>query len=150
MGWICPCGTENGEGRESCRSCGRVLFQRQESHQPFPPHSPEPSPNYPPQSVCPTPQRPLSSQPFSTSQTRSHSGSKWILAGSVVGGYIGFLMRPAVLLVGQLPLAVVISRGVFLRDLDRLLLPTAQASFNSMLGGAILGAVAAILFSRFA
>ena len=65
--------------------------------------------------------------------------------GVFVGGLLGFLMRPAAPLIGQLDFATVISRGSNLRGLDSLLISTAQASFNYLLFGAILGAVGGIV-----
>lgn len=64
------------------------------------------------------------------------------ITGFLVGGFIGFLLRPAAFLVGQLPFETVIARGSNLSGLDKLLVSTAQTSFNYMLVGAILGAVA--------
>ena len=34
MPWICPCGKGNGDDRQSCRSCGRPLFQHAPAPQP--------------------------------------------------------------------------------------------------------------------
>lgn len=61
--------------------------------------------------------------------------------GFLVGGIIGFLMRPSAILVGQLPFGHVITRGSFLQGLDALLVTTAERSFNVMFAGAILGAL---------
>ena len=65
--------------------------------------------------------------------------------GVFIGGLLGFLMRPAAPLIGQLDFGTVISRGSNLRGLDSLLISTAQASFNYLLFGAILGAVCGIV-----
>jgi len=62
--------------------------------------------------------------------------------GGVVGAVIGFLMRPSVPLLGQLPLGVVLTRGMTLNGFDVLLRSTAEESFNYVVIGAILGAVA--------
>ena len=81
----------------------------------------------------------------------TNSGSSGFGAGFVgflLGGFIGFLLRPSALLVGQLPFATVISRGTNLTGLDRLLVPTAEKSFNIMLVGAILGVVIAVVIAR--
>ena len=63
------------------------------------------------------------------------------VVGLLVGGFVGFQLRPAAFLVGQLPFETVISRGSNLSGLDALLVSTAQTSFNYMLAGAVLGAV---------
>jgi amino acid transporter len=59
--------------------------------------------------------------------------------GVLLGGYVGFLLRPAAL-IGQLPFKTVILRGANLGGIDRLLVPVAQTSFNAMVAGAIVGA----------
>lgn len=61
------------------------------------------------------------------------------LPGIVVGGCIGFLLRPATVLAVKLPFATVISRGTALKGADLLSVPVAQASFNYLLVGAIIG-----------
>jgi len=61
--------------------------------------------------------------------------------GSLLGGFVGFLLRPSFPLVGQLPLMVVITRGADLEGAGRLFLPTAEASFNCVVIGAVIGAV---------
>ena len=66
----------------------------------------------------------------------------FIGAGAVLGAFIGFLLRPSVFLVGKLPFATVITRGGNLSGLDELLVPTAQTSFNYLIVGAVLGALA--------
>ena len=63
------------------------------------------------------------------------------VVGLLVGGFVGFQLRPAAFLVGQLPFETVISRGSNLSGLDSLLISTAQTSFNYMLAGAVLGGV---------
>lgn len=69
------------------------------------------------------------------------------LLGGIVGAFIGFLLRPAAFIVGQLPFGVVISRGAFLRGLSVVLVPVAQRSFNFMLVGATLGFISAALLT---
>lgn len=71
-------------------------------------------------------------------------------AGFLIGGFVGFLARPSIALIGQLPFDTVISRGAGLKGLDQmLLLPLAQQSFNVMLIGAVVGAVAGIVIGYF-
>jgi hypothetical protein len=57
---------------------------------------------------------------------------------------VAFLLRPSAMLVGQLPFGVVMTRGVYLRDFDQVLVPVAQTSFNVTLAGAVLGALAGL------
>jgi len=72
------------------------------------------------------------------------------IIGSVIGAFVGFLLRPSAMLVGQLPFGVVITRGAYLKDLEQLLVPTAQTSFNIMVAGAILGALAGMALRHLA
>jgi len=71
------------------------------------------------------------------------SAKAWGLAvcGFFAGGALGYLCRPSAMLIGQLPFSVVITRGATLEGLDTLLVGVAQKSFNSMVIGAIVGAV---------
>jgi hypothetical protein len=62
--------------------------------------------------------------------------------GMILGALVGFLLRPSVPLIRQLPFGVVITRGANLNGLDIVLRSTAEQSFNYMLIGAIVvGAV---------
>lgn len=72
------------------------------------------------------------------------------IAGFFVGGGIGFLLRPSAFLVGQLPFETVIARGSNLNGLDRLLVSTAETSFNYMLVGAVLGAISSFVIGLIA
>lgn len=65
--------------------------------------------------------------------------------GFLIGGFVGFQLRPAAFLVGQLPFGTVLTRGSNLTGLEALLIPTAQTSFNYMLAGAVLGAACGAL-----
>jgi hypothetical protein len=62
-----------------------------------------------------------------------------ILVGTIMGGVVGFLLRPSVPLIGQLPFGTVITRGSNLSGLDLLLKGTAETSFNYMLVGLLVG-----------
>jgi uncharacterized membrane protein YfcA len=62
------------------------------------------------------------------------------IAGAVIGAMLGFLFRPSVPLIGQLPIETVLSRGSNLNGMDMLLRPAAEQSFNYLLVGTILGA----------
>lgn len=81
-------------------------------------------------------------------KTRS-SGPKLFLAilGMALGGYIGFLNRPAAFLVGQLPLSKIILAGTNLNGLERVLAPVARTSFTYMVIGAIIGFVSGLILS---
>ena len=68
--------------------------------------------------------------------------------GVFLGAIIGFLLRPSVPLLGQLPFSVVITRGSELSGVDRILQATAQQSFNYVLAGAMLGGVVKVIFKR--
>jgi Na+/citrate or Na+/malate symporter len=52
------------------------------------------------------------------------------------------------MLIRQLPFETVISRGADLQGLDKLLVPTAQSSFNMMVVGAIVGAVVGVVVGQ--
>jgi hypothetical protein len=73
--------------------------------------------------------------------------SKLAIVGFVVGGVVGFLLRPSVPLLGQLPFTTVITRGANLRGLDQLLLGYARSSFNYLVAGIVLGAVVGLIAS---
>lgn len=72
----------------------------------------------------------------------------FIAAGIVVGAFIGFLLRPSVQLVGQLPFSAVITRGSELQGLDQILIPAARTSFNYLLVGGIVGAIAGFVATK--
>ena len=71
--------------------------------------------------------------------------SKLTIAGLVIGSIVGFLFRPRVPSVGQLPFITVITRGANLRGLDQLLLGYAHTSFNYLIAGMILGAIVGMI-----
>lgn len=82
----------------------------------------------------------------------SRSNGSLIMPGFVgllVGGFIGFLLRPSSFLVGQLSFETVISRGANLKGLDELLVSLAQRSFNTMAIWAIIGAIAGVAIGYF-
>jgi len=74
--------------------------------------------------------------------SKSSKSPVWILAaiGFVIGGLAGFLFRPSAFLIGQLPFDLVITRGIFLQGMDRVMVGLAQSSFNQMLVIACIGA----------
>jgi len=67
------------------------------------------------------------------------------LVGFVIGGYLGFLVRPSAFLIGQLPFETVITRGANLRGIDQILTPLAQQSFSITLVGAIIGSIMGVV-----
>lgn len=67
------------------------------------------------------------------------------VVGAFVGGLIGFLLRPAAPIVGQLPLDAVITRGMDYRGLDQFLVSYAETSFNYLVVGLIIGGVGGAL-----
>ena len=69
------------------------------------------------------------------------SGSMPIFVGGAIGAVIGFLLRPSVPLIGQLPLGTVLTRGGNLSGLDSILKGAAETSCNYMIVGALIGAV---------
>jgi hypothetical protein len=74
---------------------------------------------------------------------------KKILAviGILVGGFIGFLLRPSLLLVGQLPFEKVILAGTNLKGVDQFFVKTAQTSFLYMVLGAAGGLVIGLILA---
>lgn len=70
-----------------------------------------------------------------------------IIIFTLVGGYIGFLNRPSVFLVGRLPLEKVIFAGSNLTGIDHVLKTTARTSFNYMLIGALAGLVVGLILA---
>jgi hypothetical protein len=71
--------------------------------------------------------------------------SKLAIVGLLLGGAVGFLLRPSVPLMGQLPFTTVITRGTNLRGLDQLLLGYARSSFNYVVAGIVLGALIGLI-----
>jgi hypothetical protein len=65
-----------------------------------------------------------------------------LVLGAALGFVIGYLLRPSVLLVGQLPFEIVITGGSQLSGLDGILVPAARQSLGMVIGGALLGGVA--------
>jgi hypothetical protein len=61
--------------------------------------------------------------------------------GFLLGAFVGFLLRPSVPMLGQLPFEVVITRGANLTGANVLMRSAAERSFNYTLVGAIIGAV---------
>lgn len=56
-----------------------------------------------------------------------------IALGPLIGGLLGFLMRPSAFLVGQLPFEMVITRGSALSEMDQLLVRRGWNDFGEKL-----------------
>jgi hypothetical protein len=64
-----------------------------------------------------------------------------LIGGIIIGGLIGFLLRPSAPLIGQLSFEHVITRGSSLQGVDLMLVRMAETAFNYLLTGAIVGGV---------
>ena len=62
-----------------------------------------------------------------------------IMLGSFLGAMVGFMHRPSVPAMGQLPFDTVVTRGEAVR-FDESVRPNAELSFNYLIGGGVLGA----------
>jgi len=71
-----------------------------------------------------------------------------VVLGGIIGALLGFLFRPSVPLLGQLPFETVITRGANLHGLDVILKSTAEQSFNYLVVGALLGILAGFLLGK--
>ena len=67
------------------------------------------------------------------------------IAGLLIGSVVGYLLRPSVPFMGQLPFTTVITRGANLRGFDQLLTGYARTSFNYLIAGMILGAIIGLI-----
>ncbi len=67
------------------------------------------------------------------------------IVGLLIGGYIGFLMRPAVPMFGQIPFEYVISMGSQFKGMDEILIPIAQKSFFMTIGGSFIGFIIGVI-----
>jgi hypothetical protein len=122
---------ENSGGDVFCRKCGAGQEQRSAGHPTESRASTQPIQNRPSVAVA------------EARATNSHQLAITLaIIGFFAGGLIGYILRPSVFLVGQLPFETVITRGAYLTGLDLLLRSTAQASFNLMATAAIVTALA--------
>ncbi|HEX8043439.1 hypothetical protein [Candidatus Deferrimicrobium sp.] len=78
------------------------------------------------------------------------SKNVWIIAliGLILGASIGYFYRPPALFIGKLPFDVVISRGGNLKGFDQIYLEIAKTSFNYLLTGGIVGAIAGMKITK--
>lgn len=153
------CGTALGEGDAFCGTCGASVASMPNSpvsavhaRQSGASHTRQPSSPQAPSAVTAT-SKSLSpdGQPahdFSPS-TQSDLRMKLGAVGFVIGGLLGFVLRPSVFLIGQLPLGTVLTRGANLQGMDELLVPAAQSSFNLMIVVAIVGAAIGVGVAAF-
>jgi hypothetical protein len=77
--------------------------------------------------------------------TKPSMKSKLTIAGLLIGSVVGFLLRPSVPLMGQLPFTTVVTRGANLRGLDQLLLGYAGTSFNYLIAGMVIGTIVGLI-----
>lgn len=63
-----------------------------------------------------------------------------IIIFAIIGGFDGFLLRPSVPLIGQLPFSAVISDGRSPRGIEQLARPYAEQSFHYLIAGTLIGA----------
>ena len=125
------CGVEIPDGTKFCGQCGQSVRA---------PHSSISTPAA--TLAAAAPQLP-------PSRALSQAGIRLVsLVGLLVGGFVGFLMRPAVILIGQLPFGTVVTRGSTLSGIDQLLVPAAHQSFNITILGAVIGAAGAFGLGR--
>jgi uncharacterized membrane protein YeaQ/YmgE (transglycosylase-associated protein family) len=82
-------------------------------------------------------------------KTRKDRRGPLALVGGIVGAFIGYMLRPSAFLIGQLPFGAVISRGASLQGLDRILIPTAQTSFNVLVAGLVVGLASGFVAGMF-
>jgi len=71
--------------------------------------------------------------------------SRFTIVGLLIGIVVGFLLRPGVPLLGQLPFNTVITRGANLQGFDQLLVGYARTSFNYLIAGTVLGAAIGLI-----
>lgn len=117
MSWECACGITNKDNASNCGGCGWTREQLKEY---------------------------LENKSKGVSTVIQGSSSKAVpygIFGFLLGCAIGFLFRPSILLVGQLPFLVVLTRGAGLKGMDAMFIPAAQTSFNYMFVAGILGAI---------
>lgn len=67
--------------------------------------------------------------------------------GVLIGAIVGFMLRPSVPLLGQLPLGTVLSGGADLQGFASLLRPTAETSRTYLIVGAVLGGIVGYLIA---
>jgi hypothetical protein len=153
------CGTALTGGDSYCGNCGASVVPSTPRSQGSTVHAPQPVAS---QARQPSPRvgseligtvRILSNdeQQDGESSPSTPSDRKFKLGavGFVLGGLLGFVLRPSVFLIGQLPLGTVLTRGGNLQGMDELLVPAAQSSFNLMVVVALVGAAIGVGVAAF-
>jgi hypothetical protein len=69
------------------------------------------------------------------------------ILGLLLGGFVGFLLRPSSALVGKVSFINTLTRGATLEGVDQILINLAHKSFDIMLAGAIIGAVVGVVLA---
>ena len=120
MSWACACGINNKDEATKCGGCGWTLEQLNE--------------------YLKQQQKKVSADSVISKTPKKQNNTVFFgIMGFLLGCLIGFLLRPSVFLVGQLPFIHVLTRGTALSGMDTMLIPAAQTSFNYMFLGGILG-----------
>ncbi|OYV81971.1 MAG: hypothetical protein B7Z70_03765 [Acidithiobacillus ferrivorans] len=73
--------------------------------------------------------------------------SMFIVIFAALGGGVAYLLRPAVPLIGQLPVSIVMTDGKNLHGLERLAQPYAQQSLEYLIAGVVIGGMLGIIAS---
>lgn len=128
------CGARGDERDSFCGSCGTALG------------SSSPAPTAP---TWTTSGRDASLHNNAELSVGSNRRMTFAIIGGLVGAMLGYVFRPSVFLVGQLPFSAVITRGGNLSGMDQLLVPAAQASFNLLVAGIVVGAVVGVVIAMF-
>jgi len=154
------CGTALTGGDSYCANCGASVVASPPSSQGATVHAPQPVPLPPRQPSSPRvaseitdPLKSLSNdEPLARDSSPSPPSDLKVKLGAVglvLGGLLGFVLRPSVFLIGQLPLGTVLTRGANLQGMDELLVPAAQSSFNLMVVVALVGAAIGVGVAAF-
>ena len=65
--------------------------------------------------------------------------------GLLLGGFVGFLLRPSSSLVGRVSFIETLTRGATLEGVDQVLINLAHKSFDVMIAGAIIGLIVGLI-----
>lgn len=126
MAWDCACGISNKDNEGVCSGCG---WSREKSN------------------AYQRGEIPASSLDTASIVARQDLTVKLGIGGALLGGLVGYLLRPSIFLIGKLPFFTVITRGASLSGFEQILVPAAQESFNIMFIGVIIGSVGGLILS---
>jgi NodT family efflux transporter outer membrane factor (OMF) lipoprotein len=98
-----------------------------------------------PQAIGESAMGPATAAPLASPGFAAYTPAVLAIALGLVGGIIGFVVRPSIPLLGQLPFNVVIRDGAGLTGLSTFLQPAAHQSFELLLGGTVVGAILGLL-----